>query len=173
MNTPLCAKLCHKCNENYVGRLCPKCTPKAEFLRLNPAIGKFPPVVIETMLSVQPEKPARSLSAPKGVRQRKAMNKTEARMAQLLEAQKRNGEIESYAYEAITLRLGADCRFTPDFFVVVGYGEGTEKRLRFVESKGGHIWEDSKIKFRVAKEMFPWAEWEMWQWKNKTWTRLY
>ncbi len=55
-----------------------------------------------------------------------------------------------HGYEAITLRLGADCRFTPDFFVIAG-----DDVLEFHEVKGSFIRDDAKVKLRVAAEMYP------------------
>ena len=49
------------------------------------------------------------------------MNKSEARYArEVLEPQKRVGEILDWRYEAMKLRLGSNCFYTPDFFIVNG-----------------------------------------------------
>lgn len=77
------------------------------------------------------------------------MNKTEARYAAILEARKIAGEIREWHFEAVTLRLGDDCRYTPDFLVVLA--DGT---LEFHETKG--FWrDDAKVKVRVAASLFP------------------
>lgn len=52
----------------------------------------------------------------------------------------------------VTLKLGFDCRFTPDFTYVDKKG-----LLWFVDVKGPHQWEDSLIKAKTAARMFPWA----------------
>jgi hypothetical protein len=53
-------------------------------------------------------------------------------------------------YEAITLKLAHDTRYTPDFFAIMPDGE-----LRCYEVKGAFAREDSIIKLRVAASMFP------------------
>ena len=40
------------------------------------------------------------------------------------------------------------------------------------EVKGRKVWDDAKVKFRVAKEGNPWAEWEMHQKDGNAWIRL-
>ena len=54
--------------------------------------------------------------------------------------------------QAITLKLGFDCRLTMDFFYIEN---GVPK---FVDTKGGHTWEDSIIKMKTAARKFTWAE---------------
>ncbi len=77
------------------------------------------------------------------------MNKTEQRRAVELEALKRNGAIRSWRYEAVTLKLADDCRYTPDFFIVQPSGA-----VLFEEVKG--FWrDDAKVKLRVAAKLFP------------------
>ena len=46
------------------------------------------------------------------------MNKTEAMYALHLESQKKEGEIADWEFEVETLKLGDDCRYTPDFRVI-------------------------------------------------------
>jgi hypothetical protein len=86
------------------------------------------------------------------------MNKTEARYAELLEIRKRVGEIAWYAFEGITLKLGDDCRYTPDFAVMLACGE-----MEMHETKG-FFRDDAKVKIKVAAQMFPFrfylARWE-------------
>jgi hypothetical protein len=83
---------------------------------------------------------------PKAAR---TMNKTEGRRAVELNALLRAGDIQSWAYEAITLKLAEDCRYTPDFFVVE-----TSGRIRFEETKG--FWrDDARVKIKVAAKQFP------------------
>lgn len=78
-----------------------------------------------------------------------SMNKTEKHRAIQLEALKRDGQIRDWRYEEITLKLGDDCRYTPDFAVIEN--DGT---LRFEETKG--FWrDDAKVKLRVAAKQFP------------------
>jgi hypothetical protein len=51
--------------------------------------------------------------------------------------------------QCITLKLGHDCRYTPDFWALDDTG------LRAIDVKGGHTWEDSLIKLRVAARLYP------------------
>jgi hypothetical protein len=64
-------------------------------------------------------------------------------------------------YEPIKLRIGERCWYTPDFLVVDEDG-----LCYFFEVKGGHIWDDSKVKFRAAQEQYPWFGFQMWQKKK-------
>lgn len=53
--------------------------------------------------------------------------------------------------QSITLKLGDDCRYTPDFWEVDGVGNFT-----FYEVKG--FWrDDARVKIKVAARLFPWA----------------
>lgn len=55
-----------------------------------------------------------------------------------------------HGIQCITLKLGYDCRYTPDFWAL--YADG----LHAIDVKGAHVWEDSLIKLRVAARLFPW-----------------
>ncbi len=99
----------------------------------------------------------------------RSMTKPEREMAMILEAMRRNNEIESWKFEGMTLKLADGCRFTPDFFVVVSF---LILRVRFVETKGPFIREDSMIKFKVAREQNGWAEWQLHQRNKNGWTQL-
>ncbi len=88
-------------------------------------------------------------------------------MSMILETLRRNNEIESWKFEGVTLKLADGCRFTPDFFVVLG------RRVRFVETKGPFIREDSMIKFKIAREQNQWAEWQLHQLNKNGWTQLF
>lgn len=54
-----------------------------------------------------------------------------------------------HGFEEITLRIGEDCRFTPDFFVLA-----EDDVLEFHETKGRWM-DDAKVKMRVAADRFP------------------
>lgn len=83
------------------------------------------------------------------IRQPRGMNKTEARYAQYLEAQKAIGAIAWYRFEAITLKLATDTRYTPDFFVMTNTGA-----FQAHEVKG--FWrDDAKVKLKIASEQYP------------------
>jgi hypothetical protein len=77
------------------------------------------------------------------------MNKTEAAYAWVLEAQKLTGEILSYKFGVITLRIGDDCRYTPDFFVV-----NKELCLELHEVKG-FMRDDALVKIKAAAARYP------------------
>lgn len=78
------------------------------------------------------------------------MNKTEIAYQAGLDLRFRVGEILYYEYEAITLKLGHDLRYTPDFFVLNKAGE-----VEFHETKGNWIEEDSLVKIKAATSKFP------------------
>lgn len=87
------------------------------------------------------------------------MNSLETAYATILEAEKSRGEILWWAFESVTLKLAKDCRYTPDFFVLLA--DGTPE---FREVKGGrkkkngaityYARDDAKAKFRVAASKF-------------------
>jgi hypothetical protein len=77
------------------------------------------------------------------------MNKTEASYAQQLELLRRAGEILWYKYEGISLKLADDTRYIPDFFVMK-----KDFSLECHEVKG-FFHQHSKVKVKVAVEMFP------------------
>lgn len=77
------------------------------------------------------------------------MNKTEKAYSDLLEARRISGEIFGWYYEAITLKIAKDCRYTPDFMVVTASLE-----VEFHEVKGYWI-DDAKVKIKVASSKFP------------------
>lgn len=77
------------------------------------------------------------------------MNKLEADYAAYLAFGKVSGEIRSYAFEAVKLRLAKLTFYTPDFLVITANGE-----VEFHEAKG--FWEDdARVKIKVAAEMYP------------------
>jgi hypothetical protein len=57
--------------------------------------------------------------------------------------------------------------YTPDFKVL--YPDG---RQEFVEVKGGYIWEDGLLKFKIARSQFPEYAWSLWQRRKTQWVRL-
>jgi hypothetical protein len=78
------------------------------------------------------------------------MNATEAKYAEHLQARKLAGEVIEWMFEAVTFKLAADCRYTPDFLVL--HSDGT---LEFVDAKGGGpMDEKSRVKIKCAAEKF-------------------
>lgn len=96
------------------------------------------------------------------------MNKTEAAFARRLEAMLTAGQIAGWWFEPFKVRLdepetGRACWYTVDFLIIEMGGPWV-----FAEVKGGHIFEDSVIKWKWAASKFaPWGRWEMWQRKGK------
>ena len=77
------------------------------------------------------------------------MNGTESWYARTLDLKILSGEIIAYWFEAITLKLAKDTRYTPDFVVMVKSLE-----IEMHEVKG--FWQDdAKVKIKVAAEKFP------------------
>lgn len=106
--------------------------------------------------------------APRIVVPKSTQNKTEAAFGLILEAQARRGDILRYRFQPVTLRLGDDCRYTPDYMV-----EREAGKPEFVEIKGGFVRDDALVKFKVAKEMHDWADFSMWQKFKGGWRRLH
>jgi hypothetical protein len=79
-----------------------------------------------------------------------AMNKLERAYADELGLRQAAGEIQEWLYEAVTLKLAHDTRYTPDFFVVTRDGD-----VEFHETKGGLFRDDAKVKIKVAAARFP------------------
>lgn len=78
------------------------------------------------------------------------MNKTEAAYAELLHIRFAAGEVLLWEFEAMTFRLAADCRYTPDFMVQLKDGS-----IEYIDVKGGGpINEASVVKIRVAAKHY-------------------
>lgn len=88
------------------------------------------------------------------------MNKTEQRYATRLDLLQKAGEIVSYGFEALKLRLADRTFYSPDFLVV------TTEQIELHEVKG--FWEeDARVKIKVAAEMFPCFAFCAVQWDRK------
>lgn len=87
----------------------------------------------------------RALRLPPG-----EMNKLERKRADELEAMKAAGEIVDYWFEAVTLKMAPDTRYTPDFLLV--YPDGRQ----VIEEVKGRWEDDARVKIKVAASMFPW-----------------
>jgi hypothetical protein len=98
-------------------------------------------------------RPRRGRPFAKASRPRKiagVMNGTESQYADLLNLRKAAGQIAQFWYEAVTFKLGADLRFTPDFLVMAPDGS-----LEVHEVKGSFIRDDARVKLIAAAERFP------------------
>jgi hypothetical protein len=91
----------------------------------------------------------RLAKAPRAGHLPKGMNKTEAAYAERLEMLRRSGEILSYDFEAITLKLAPNTRYTPDFLVIT-----SDATVELHEVKG-HWYDDARVKIKVAARLFP------------------
>lgn len=76
-------------------------------------------------------------------------NKTEAAYSTHLETRRLAGEIQWAAFEVITIKIAADCRYTPDFVVL-----NAQNEFEFHEVKG-FMTDDSLVKIKVAARNFP------------------
>jgi hypothetical protein len=80
------------------------------------------------------------------------MNKTEQAYADMLQARKLAGEIIEWQFEAVTFKLAADVRYSPDFCIVL-----SDHTIEFIDTKGGGPQDPkSRVKIRCAAEKFPW-----------------
>jgi hypothetical protein len=92
------------------------------------------------------------------------MNKLERRYAEVLEGRRIAGEIALWRFGCVTFKLGTDCRYTPDFFVMMPDG-----LIELHETKGFQR-EDSRVKQRTAVTLFPWFGWKVIRAKGKEFT---
>lgn len=77
------------------------------------------------------------------------MNRLETAYAEELEAKRFGGIIREWHFQALTLKLANDTRYTPDFFVVAQDGA-----VECHETKG-HMRDDAAVKLKVAARQFP------------------
>lgn len=115
---------------------------------------------------IKPGRMAVAQTAPKAIRARGRrrtpgqMNATEAKYAAYLEHRQRVGEIVWYGFEAVTLKIAPDCRWTVDFMVMLPDGA-----IEMLDTKGGkknkrtgkrtfHAEEDAIVKVRAAAAKF-------------------
>lgn len=77
------------------------------------------------------------------------MNTLERAYAQLLDDGIKNGSVLWWKFEGITLKLGDDCRYTPDFAVVAHDGV-----FELHETKGW-MRDDALVKIKTAAANFP------------------
>lgn len=168
---PAHVRICLKCGENYVGRLCPKCTTRAEFLADNPIrlqgerfvttpeneeFTRIGPRTPATAPSAAP-KPARGMGAP-------ALNKTEQRW---------QDAHPSHIPFPMSLRWGKCMSYKPDF-MLPDFDIDHAKAGKLIEVKGAHIFDRDIVRFKGCAAEWGWLfEFQMWQWKNGKWTRLY
>jgi hypothetical protein len=96
------------------------------------------------------------------VRQYGTQNATERLYQEtVLRTRKAAGEILCFRFEAHTLKLAQDTRYTPDFEVILADGtiEFHEIKAAWLNKStgkyAGHYEDDAKVKIKVAAELFP------------------
>lgn len=77
------------------------------------------------------------------------MNKLEAKYAKYLDELKLSGEVLSWQFDAINLRLADGCFYKPDFLVLT-----KDMQLEIHETKG-FMTDDAAVKIKVAASSFP------------------
>ena len=99
------------------------------------------------------------------------MNSLEAKYSSMLTVMKAAGEVLDYKFESVKLKLADNTFYTPDFFVVY------RDHFEFVETKG-FLQDDAGVKFKVAREQYPFFRFRMLQYKKiernapATWTEI-
>lgn len=137
-----------------------------ELMRQDPALAKriyaANPDLRQTEGTPAPSRPVKMRTDGFG-------SATEAAYAVHLELRRIGGEIIGWAKQP-RFSLGDGRTFTPDFAVF--YTDRTE----LVDVKGGHDWEDARIKLSWARDKYPAYTWRMVRGKQSggtwTWTEL-
>ena len=96
------------------------------------------------------------------------MNKTEKAWADRLELRRHGKEIVWWAFEPVKFRLADNTTYTPDFVAVNSNGF-----IEVHEIKGGHIQDDSRVKFKVAAKKYWFLRWWMVQKTKTDWKTVY
>jgi hypothetical protein len=101
------------------------------------------------------------------------MNETEKRYEnQVLRPLFFTKDIIYYEFEGVTFNLAGKekkkngCEYTPDFFIIKPTG------IEIHEIKGAHKWEDSVIKYKWARDRWPWFTWKMVEWKDNDFSEV-
>jgi len=111
----------------------------------------------------QPE--ANPITRPRGPRRPSAGEKAYAEFLTMAQAA---GIVQFWAPEPWSIRLADKTRYTPDFFVVLADGTPC-----LCEIKGFWAWDDSKVKHKVARELFPCYQWIALEYKKGVWRILF
>jgi len=96
-----------------------------------------PPATMKTALALSPSKDEAKL------------NKLEAAWLAVLRA---NTALQWVGVQCLTVKIGDDCRFTPDFAAIDRSG-----KLLAYETKG-FFRDDAKVKLKAAARQYPWIE---------------
>ena len=107
--------------------------------------------------------------APKGIAPRRVkgvMNKLESKFAdEVLFPRKFVGEIKEFWFESDVLELAPRTTYSPDFRVQL-----PDDATEYYEIKGGHTWEDSIVKLKVAAALYPQCRFYLCKRQGKSWT---
>lgn len=77
------------------------------------------------------------------------MNKLEESYASHLQTGRSIGRVSKWGFQTVTLKLGDDCRYTPDFYTLMQ--DGT---VEFAETKG-FMRDDALVKIKTAATQYP------------------
>ena len=93
---------------------------------------------------------------PRGRHVSGEMNKSERSFAGHLEMRKAAGEIKSFKFEAIKLKLADNTYFIPDFDIEMANGDLVLAEVKRIWKghKRPHYEDDSKVKIKVCAELF-------------------
>jgi hypothetical protein len=113
------------------------------------------PALLARCCNAQPVKSKPVKSKPVSGLPHSRMNKGEAAYAEHLRIRVASGEVVSFAFEAVRLKLADRCTILPDFFVRMKDGS-----IEFHEVKGRkgetfYCKEDAMIKLKVAARLYP------------------
>lgn len=97
---------------------------------------------------------------------KRGMNRWESEYAQRLEMQRLAGDIVWWGYECIKIRLADRTFYTPDFCVWMSDGV-----IMLIEVKG-FLRESARIRYNVAKELYPMFELVMVRKVEGKWTEI-
>ena len=121
-------------------------------------------VVCQKQPIVAKETVAKSNPAPRG------MNPTEARYADRLEILRRAGEIVSWKFEAIRLRLANGAWFKPDF-LVVARNEDKGCDIHQIHEVKGFWREAARVRIKVAADLFKEYDFIVVKWEDGNWKK--
>jgi hypothetical protein len=110
----------------------------------------------------------RTIRVDRNRRKGQRMNKTEERYAQHLLIAQRVGSVVWWGFEAVTLRLADQTRYTPDFAVLVPTENGFV-RCEAHETKG-FMREAARVRIRVAAAQYPWISFVVVRLVKGVWT---
>ena len=127
---------------------------------------------IATMHGNAKDAPAHVLAKASLTPRKSTMNKSERSYDQYLDALYKQGRIAYHKFEAVTLKLGDDCRFSPDFLVIgpAGEVEFHDVKARWKSTGKVRIEDDARVKLSVAASTcFPFFTFKTVWMENGTW----